>query len=326
MTLFLSNLLLFLIPVVMVSGQRPQRVQTIQPAHERGDWQAGTLTTGSHPVDDSPPDFSNGEIQSDGSVCITKVKYVEKMEKQSIKECWHQNVSACHHTYVTEFKAMQEKKCDDTTYWKTCKISFKEIALNYTVRTCYNPLVQECRYRLPTDQTPREVCRTWFETVCNTTYVKKEGEDSHDLGHKHIKAATWCEKVPKKICAPDHCNMVPGPEECHDKTIVSTIVKPEEICDLQPTTECQVVTNLIPHLIQKPICEDVPKEFCHMKLDSPKLVKKPITMKWCTFPDGTPRPQPADFDVELLNGETNADLPTLLPTLRRSANNSTANN
>merc|ERR1712121_487593 len=117
-------------------------------------------------------------------------------------------------------------------------------------------------------------------------YVKKEGEEVHDLGHKHIKAATWCEKVPKKICAPDHCNMIPGPEECHDKTIVSTIVKPGEICDLQPTTECQVVTNLIPHLIQKPICEDVPKEFCHAKLDSPKLVKKPITMKWCTFPDG----------------------------------------
>ena len=132
------------------------------------------------------------------------------MEKQAIKECWHQNVSACHHTYVTEFKAMQEKKCDDSIYWKTCKISFKEIALNYTVRTCYNPLVRECRYRLPKDQKPREVCRTWFETVCNTTYVKTEGEEVHDLGHKHIKAATWCEKVPKKICAPDHCNMIPG--------------------------------------------------------------------------------------------------------------------
>ena len=132
------------------------------------------------------------------------MRFVEKMEKQSIKECWHQNVSACHDTYVTEFKAMQEKKCDDTTYWKTCKISFKEIALNYTVRTCYNPLVQECRYRLPTDQKPREVCRTWFETVCNTTLVV-DAYGSHKGGQQ-----AWCEKVPKKICAPDHCAMVEG--------------------------------------------------------------------------------------------------------------------
>ena len=84
-----------------------------------------------------------------------------------------------------------------------------------------------------------------------------------------------------------------GPEECHDKTIPSTMVKPEEMCDMQPTTECQIVTNLVPHLIRQPICEDVPKEFCHMKLDSPKLVRKPVTMKWCTFPNGE-----QDFDKE----------------------------
>ena len=62
-----------------------------------------------------------------------KTKYVEKMEKQPFKECWHSNVSSCHDTFVTEFKATQERKCDDNTFWKTCKISFKEIALNYTV-------------------------------------------------------------------------------------------------------------------------------------------------------------------------------------------------
>ena len=53
---------------------------------------------------------------ADGSVCVTKVRFVEKLEKQQIKECWHQNVTSCHDTSVTEFKAMQEKKCNDTTY------------------------------------------------------------------------------------------------------------------------------------------------------------------------------------------------------------------
>ena len=37
------------------------------------------------------------------------------------------------------------------------------------------------------------------------------------------KPQTWCKKVPKKICAPDNCKMVPGKEECHDKNLVSTI-------------------------------------------------------------------------------------------------------
>ena len=88
--------------------------------------------------------------------------------------------------------------------------------------------------------------------------------------------------------------LVSGPEECHDKTIPSTMVKPEEMCDLQPATDCQIVTNLVPHLIRHPICEDVPKEFCHMKLDSPKLVTKPVTMKWRTFPNGE---QPDSFHL-----------------------------
>ena len=142
---------------------------------------------------------------ADGSVCVTKVRFVEKVEKQQIKECWHQNVTSCHDTSVTEFKAMQEKKCDDTNYWKTCKVSFKEIALNYTVRSCYKPLVRECRQGISGQVVPKRVCRTWFETVCNTTYVQGQ-----EQGNKHVKAATWCEKVPKKICAPDNCQMVPG--------------------------------------------------------------------------------------------------------------------
>ena len=62
MTLFLSNFLLLVAPVVMISGQRVLTVG--EEARAAADWQAGTLTTGSHPVDDSPPDFSNGEVQS----------------------------------------------------------------------------------------------------------------------------------------------------------------------------------------------------------------------------------------------------------------------
>jgi len=52
-------------------------------------------------------DFSQAELQKDGSLCITKTKFIEKMEKTPIKECWTQNVTQCHDTYVTEFKPNQ---------------------------------------------------------------------------------------------------------------------------------------------------------------------------------------------------------------------------
>ena len=44
------------------------------------------------------------------------------------------------------------------------------------------------------------------------------------------------------------------------------------------------MTNLVPHLEAKTVCKDIPKEVCHLKLDNPHFVKKPITMRWCTKP------------------------------------------
>lgn len=64
-----------------------------------------------HEVIDEEPngviDFSQAEPQKDGSLCITKTKFIEKMEKTPVKECWTQNVTQCHDTYVTEFKPNQ---------------------------------------------------------------------------------------------------------------------------------------------------------------------------------------------------------------------------
>ena len=65
-------------------------------------------------IEDEPNgiiDFSQAVPQPDGSMCITKTKYIEKMEKQPVKECWHQNVTSCHETYVTEFRPNQEQVC-----------------------------------------------------------------------------------------------------------------------------------------------------------------------------------------------------------------------
>ncbi len=60
--------------------------------------------------------------------------------------------------------------------------------------------------------------------------------------------------------------------------------KAEEVCDLQPQTHCRLVTNLVPHLESQTVCKEVPKEICHLKLDHPKMVRKPVKLKWCTKP------------------------------------------
>ena len=170
-------------------------------------------------------DFSEAVEQPDGSMCITKTKYVEKMEKQPVKECWHQNVTACHDTYVTEFRPNQEQVCEEN-FWKACKITFKEVGYNYTLKSCMRPLVKKCEdpsqaeYGAPPKE-PKVVCKTWFESVCNTTYAASRGAPEG----ANLKPQTWCQKEPRKICAPDYCEVVEGPEECHDKTLTSTIGK-----------------------------------------------------------------------------------------------------
>lgn len=221
-------------------------------------------------------DFSNAIPGPDGSWCITKTKYVDHMVKDQVKECWHENVTQCHDTYVTEFLPSQEQKCEET-FWKSCKIDFKEAPYNYSMKQCHTPLVKECdppAYQAPTSDA-NIVCKTWFESECNTTFVETSP-------YKRDLPNTWCKKVPRKICAPDNCRMVPGPEKCNQKMLVSTIQKPSEICDLQPQTHCRLITRLVPHLIQKEVCRLVPKEMCHLALGNPHTVKKPMRLRWCT--------------------------------------------
>eukprot|EP00094_Tigriopus_californicus_P004243 TCALIF_04089-PA protein Name:"Protein of unknown function" AED:0.27 eAED:0.27 QI:0/0/0/0.25/1/1/4/0/438 len=218
-------------------------------------------------------DFSNAEPGPGGSWCITKTKYVDHMVKDQIKECWHQNITQCHDTYVTEFLPSQEQKCEET-FWKSCKIDFREMPYNYTMKSCHTPLMKICDQDAAFGK-PEIVCKTWFESECNTTYTET-------TPNVEDKPNTWCKKVPRKICAPDNCKMVPGPEECHDKTLVSTIEKPTELCDLQPTQHCRLITKLTPHLLSKEVCKNIPKEVCHLALTAPKQIKKPLTLKWCT--------------------------------------------
>ena len=92
-----------------------------------------------------------------------QVKYVDHMENDQVKECWHQNVTQCHDTYITEFLPSQEQKCEET-FWKSCKIDFKEVPFNYSLKQCHTPLVKVL-YRVLYCTFPVLYCTVLYCTV-----------------------------------------------------------------------------------------------------------------------------------------------------------------
>ena len=182
--------------------------------------------------------------------------------------CIHKTVEKCHYTYTTQFVPRQEEVCDET-YEKHCTISYNQVAQNDSLVHCYNPLVRSCS----SPETGSEECREYHETSCTTRYVEKSpGKFVQD---------TSCERVPVRHCADESCRMVAGPQECHDKTVVSLVDQPEEHCDLVPHKTCRHKTTLIPRLRPEPECTQVPQEVCDIKYVNVRTEKVPYKTLWC---------------------------------------------
>ena len=106
---------------------------------------------------------------------------------------------------------------------------------------------------------------------------------------------TTCERLPFEACAPDNCEFVPGPAECHNSTVDIGIDKPEEVtmivmmmvmmmiiimqvCDLQPQKMCKQVYRLVPKLYPQEICEEVPREVKTVHV----YICRPLYLYTCT--------------------------------------------
>ena len=76
-------------------------------------------------------------------------------------------------------------------------------------------------------------------------------------------------------------------EQYHEKKIVLFFISqvPEETCNLKPKKQCKSVTRLVPNLKPVEECTDVPKEVCSKNKLPPRVVKKPVTKKWCYSPE-----------------------------------------
>ena len=230
-------------------------------------------------------DFSGCQEDPDtGFCCVEKIECVASVKKEPILECTHKNVEQCHYTYVTTFTPSQEEVCEEN-FEKTCSITFNQQAYNETVRKCYTPVEKVCNGQ------GEQECTTVYESSCTTKYVEKSpGKFVGD---------TKCEKRPTELCGAG-CNFEEGPEECHDKQLVSLVEQPEEVCDLNPQKTCRYATKLVPKLMPKHECTIVPKETCLLKFTTPKQTRTPLLTKWCLDPA---EPEPGEsYDEENAQG------------------------
>ena len=228
-------------------------------------------------------DFSSAvEDPSTGLKCVLEEATVDTFEKEQLLTCTHSMIQVwhfkffwliscpqvCHYTYVTQFRPHRVEECSEY-YEKTCSIVFSEKATNETVRKCYRPVEKVCNGQGP------EECRTVYESSCTTKYVEKQpGKFVGDTG---------CERLPVEICGAG-CTFEEGEEECHEKSVVSLVDVPEEVCDLNPQQSCRLETKLVPRLSPKHECTIVPKETCLLKFSQPRQVSKPLLTKWCLDP------------------------------------------
>ena len=214
-------------------------------------------------------DFSGCTDDPDTGFCCVEVEEtVSTVKRDPILECTHRNEEKCHYTYVTQFEPTAEETCEEN-FEKICQITFKQEAKEEQVEKCYKPLIKVCNGQ------GKEICQTLFESSCTTRYIEKQpGKFVGD---------TKCEKLPIDICGAG-CTTEEGPEECHDKTVVSLLDIPEEVCDLNPQKTCKLQTRLVPKLKPEHECTIIPREVCNLKFTNPAVVDQPLKTKWCQDP------------------------------------------
>ena len=88
-------------------------------------------------------DFSAGEVQEDGSVCVVREEEQERVEQGKEEQCTQQNVTQCYNSYVTTYRDVVRERCEEV-FVKTCRIVMRERAYNATTRVCKRPLIKEC--------------------------------------------------------------------------------------------------------------------------------------------------------------------------------------
>lgn len=250
-----------------------------------------------------------GSIAAAGERCIDKVVMVQTTEYDDVITCKHSYSERCHTTYATDFTPTQEEKCEEN-FKKSCFIEYKNTASEEKVEFCFTPLVKNCDIPGPTE------CSIEYTSQCITRYEEHDvDEDVADCvddyeekcesktqgystteeckkwpirkcnvqsaKNKKYSPLTECKKVPFELCGPGSCPVEPGAEECQERSQTVVTEVPEETCSLEPQKICKHVTKLVPNLVARENCIDIPKEVCSRSRTNPRKVAKPVVKKWC---------------------------------------------
>ena len=141
-------------------------------------------------------------------------------------------------------------------------------------------------YKLPTEPTK------YSQAVSFATPSSFPGilccDSIHTLCVIKQESAETLSKDPILECKHENvqgCVSQEGPEECHDKQVVTLVDVPEETCDLKPQKTCRLVTKLAwPSRRLKQECTTVP---CTLKFTQPKRVEKSLQTEYCRDEGGS---------------------------------------
>ncbi|CAB4066698.1 unnamed protein product [Lepeophtheirus salmonis] len=231
------------------------------------------------------PGVPNGK----GQRCIIKVVQVQETEYDRGMSCQHTIKKKCHVTYVTDYVSAPETKCE-STFKKNCHITFKAVPFSAQVKKCYTPLNHKCEGK---PEGPK-VCRNVYENQCETQYknydleqdepvckIKDEIRCKTSLSNSYTFPMITEKEVSSLL---PNCKPVPEPEVCHEQTQTQIQNIPEENCDIEPEENCRVELVLVPKLIPKDSCVNIPKVVCVPIKKNPKIISKPVLKEWCYNP------------------------------------------
>ncbi|QQP39088.1 Uncharacterized protein FKW44_019857 [Caligus rogercresseyi] len=206
----------------------------------------------------------------------------EKCETNFKKKCHITFTQEPHTEKVKKCHTPFEKKCGPghkgkeickTIYENICETKYEEYDLDEDKPVCKVIEEERCKTKdvellhiphHPGDRpyAKKEVCEKWPVKKC----------DIEKVHSKKIHPKTDCKKVPRKVCHPTDCEMVPGKEICYEDEVTKLQAVPHEECDLEPHKDCKTESTLVP----KEICVDTKK--------NPKHIVKPIYKNWCYDP------------------------------------------
>jgi len=217
------------------------------------------------------PVNASGE-ENDDIRCVNKVMQVEETVYEERIKCTHKFTEKCHDTFITDYIPTQQEHCEES-FDKQCRITYKPMMFTEDVELCNEPLQKVCSE--DTIGLGEEVCKTHYETNCETRFKEHEVEQDEPV----------CEMVTERRC--NGVN-VPLPDnsisrrrrqafpqlnggQIDNNQIFSNlgflqgqgdVVSIGEECEEWPVQKCRLEKKLVKKINPETACSKIPREIC----------------------------------------------------------------